>query len=248
MTEWVADGAADHRQIISAERSPKTVVLFFVFAACAIASLTFYDGVDPYVHPAKWFYTMLGMAVGGAGALATGWLIIRPQTNRIELDHDGLVLRSLFRKRRYLWRQIGPFGPVEQSFRARFFPSLSSWYAGAFNARTLRQLGEVRAPEDDELHAADVNLNPFVLERGPKLKTTRRFCDILNEWRSTSLADDPDAALETDSDRAPRPKAVRRRVYTRRFRLIMVALAIIVFVAAGPWLVSLMLANLVLFG
>jgi len=248
MTDMVAEGAAAHRQIISAERSPKSVVLFFVFVACAITSLVYFEGVDPYVQPAMWFYTVLGMVVGGAGALATGWLIILPQTNRIELDHDGLVLRGLLRKRRYLWRNIGPFAPVEQSLRARFLPWLGSWYAGAFNTRTLRQLGEVRAPEDDELHAADVNLNPFVLERGPKLKTTRRFCDILNEWRSSSLAEDPDWELDTESKRGPRPKAVRRRVYTRRVGLVLFLLAILGFVIAGPWLVSLLLANFVLFG
>lgn len=242
MSKLAAQGEADHRQIIYAERSPKTVALFVALLLGAIASAVAFDGSDPAVSPALWFYSLLGIVGCGAGALAAGWLCLRPETNRIELDRSGLVLRGLFRTRRYPWRQLGPFAPVEQSFRARLFPPIASWYAGAFEARTLSQLGEVRAPEDDELHAADVNLNPFLLERGPKLKTTRRFCDILNEWRTASLAEQTPAGDNVVEFR-PRPNVVRRRVYVRRLRLIILALMVIAVVVSGPKIVNLLIAG-----
>lgn len=244
MNKLVAQGAADHRQIIYAERSPRTVILFVAFLIGTVAALIFFDGTDPVASPARWFYSVLGMVCCGAGALAAGWLSLRPQTNRIELDRDGLVLRSLFRTRRYLWRQLGPFGPVEQSMRARLFPAMASWYAGAFETRTLSKLGEIRAPEDNELHAADVNLNPFLLERGPKLKTTRRFCDILNEWRSASLAEEELAGDNVVEFRPrPRPNLVRWRVYVWRLRFILLVCLGIALIVAGPQIVDFLLVG-----
>ncbi len=242
MNKLVAQGAADHRQIICAERSAKTVVVFFALLAGTVAALILFDGADPITSPARWFYSVLGMTACGAGALAAGWLCLCPQTNRIELDREGLVLRGLFRTRRYVWRQLGPFAPVEQSMRARLFPPMASWYAGAFETRTLSKLGEIRAPEDDELHAADVNVNPFLLERGPKLKTTRRFCDILNEWRSASLAEVTPAGDNVVEFR-PRPNVVRWRVYAWRLRLILLMCLAVALIVAGPQLVNLLVVG-----
>lgn len=238
MSTLVVEGPGGPRQIISAERSPKVVALFFGFLACLLVSFYYFDGTDPAASPAFWFYTGLGLVVSGLGALATGWLIIRPSTIRVELDRRGLVQRGLLRSRKYSWHQIGPFAPVEESLRARWLPrAFASWYAGAFSLRTMKKIGELRAPEDDELHAADVSLKATLLEHGPALKATRRFCDILNEWRTESLEYDPAPDSEIDESKA-RPQVVRRRVRFGRIRLVFKLILVLVFLIFGPMIVA----------
>ncbi|MEM8915139.1 MAG: hypothetical protein AAGC83_04830, partial [Pseudomonadota bacterium] len=222
MNKLIVQGANAPRQVITAERSSMTVITFTAFLAGLLLAIYYFAGSDPATSPGIWFYSGLGILSCGLGTFATGKLTLNPHAVRIELDHGGLVQRGIFRSRRYDWHQVGPFAPVEQCLRARILPHwMANWYAGAFSERTMSRLGSVRPPEDTELHAADVNINSALLEKqGPKLKTTRRFCDIINEWRAEALGDDASGAFAGPSSEE-RTQILRRRIHINRLRILL---------------------------
>ena len=238
MSMLVVDGPGGPRQIICAERSARSFVLFAAMLTGLLISAYFSVGTYPSTDPFLWFYSTVGLVLCGFGTLAGLWLLLRPDTIRVELDREGLVKRSLFGARKYRWQQIGPFAPMEPSVRSRWLPRrFTTCYAGAFNARTMTKIGEVRAPHDDELHAADVRLKATLLEHGPALKATRRFCDILNEWRSEALEASPPPDIAGDGAN-PKPGMLRRRARIARTVLVVKAVLLGLAILFGPIVVA----------
>ena len=109
--------------------------LFWMAGAAGILDPN--EGTITFPPPGGWAenaFALIGLpiALGGLGGIIVAILKMLPASPyyHLEINADGLLIRSLFRQRRYAWRDVPAFDTLEQRTKTKNGTRVS-WYTVA---------------------------------------------------------------------------------------------------------------------